>query len=188
MLQLIGSTVIGSIFLLGILAYYGDTVDYTNEKLLLQLTQERTASLMEIIEYDFRRIGSGMTYPSAAIIDTVEITFLSDVDGDGVPDSVRYYTSIPDSAAATPNPNDVILYRDVNGVHTIDVAEGVVSFNVNILDAAGNPTTDLQAVRMLDVTLTLESTFAYNGEYQRALWAKRIVPPNLITRSYINNP
>ena len=186
MLQLIGSIVIGGLFLLGMITFYGDVTEYSNQKLFEQLTQERTASLMEIIEHDFQRIGTGLLHPSDAIIDTVKLTFWADVTEDGTPDSVVYYTSIPDSASATPNPNDVILYREVNGVRTIDKAEGVTAFNVDYLDVTGTPTTDLRAIRMLDVSLTMQSTSAYDTTYATALWTKRIVPANLNRISNIN--
>ncbi len=186
MLQLIGSIVIGSLLLLGMITFYGDVTEYSNKKLFEELTQERTASLMEIIEYDFQRIGSGMNYPSEAIIDTAKFTFWADVNKDGTPDSVVYYTSISDSASATPNPNDVILYREVNGVRTIDAAEGVTGFTVDFLDVTGVHTTDLKTIRMLDVSLTMQSTSAYDTTYATAIWTKRIVPANLNRMTNIN--
>lgn len=179
MLQLIGSIVIGGIFLLGIWTFYGDVVDYSNQKLFEELTQESTAEFMEIIEHDFQRIGTGLLYPSDAIIDTVKFTFWADVTEDGTPDSVVYYTSPTDSAASTTNPNDVILYREVNGTKTISSAAGVTDFTVALFDERGFPTTNLRAVRIIDVSLTLQSKSDYDSTYATAIWQKRIVPPNL---------
>ncbi|MFQ5864304.1 MAG: hypothetical protein ACE5IW_03650 [bacterium] len=178
-IQLIGSIVIGSVFLLGVMTFYSGVMDFNNEKTFELLTQETTASLMEIIEYDFRRVGSGLTYQELAILDTSTITFLGDINADGAVDTVRYYTSDVSAAASTPNPNDVILYREVNGLKTIDTPAGVTEFTVDLLDELGNSTTELMAVRMLHVSLTVESRFPYDNRYARAFWEKRIAPQNL---------
>ncbi|MFQ5771735.1 MAG: hypothetical protein ACE5HX_14470 [bacterium] len=181
-LTLIGSIVIGSLFLLGLMSFYGGVVDFSHEKTFELLAQETTASFMEIIDHDFRRMGSGLTFPATAItaiVDTTDITFLGDVDEDGAIDIVRYYMSEASAAASTPNPNDVILYRQVNGVNTIDTPAGVTSFVVKILDESGNQTGDLMAVRMLEVAITVESLYPYDGRYVAALWEKRIAPQNL---------
>lgn len=180
-LQLIGSIVIGGIFLLGLMAFYGGVIDFSYEKRFELLTQETTASLMEIIDHDFRRIGSGLGLPALAItnFDTTDITFLGDIDEDGAVDTVRYYTSEPSLAAHTLNPNDVILFRVVNGGNTIDSPAGVTEFTISILDELGNPTSDLMEVRILEVSIVVESLFPYDNRYPRAFWEKRITPVNL---------
>ncbi len=178
-LQLIGSIVIGSIFLIGVLNFHGDVVDFSNENLFQLLTQETAASFMEIIEHDFRRIGSGLPKEAQAIIDTVEITFLGDVTEDGIVDTVRYSLSPTSDATATPNPNDVILFRTVNGTATIAERAGVTAFEVELLNQLGAPTTDFRDVRMLHLSLTVESKEPYNERYARAFWEKRITPLNL---------
>ncbi|MFQ5638772.1 MAG: hypothetical protein ACE5IR_12340 [bacterium] len=178
-LQLVASIVIAGIFLIGILFFYGGVVDYSNEKMFQLHTQETTASLMEIIDHDFRRIGSGLATPSVAILDTSEITFLGDVDENGAVDTVRYYVSSLSDANSTPNPNDVILYRVVNGFNTIDTPAGVTNFEVTFLDESGLTTNDMMAVRALHVNLRVESLYPYDNNYEIANWEKRITPQNL---------
>jgi len=178
-LQLIGSIVIGSLFFIGVLSFQGDVVDFSNDNLFQLLTQETAASFMEIIDHDFRRIGSAIPKGMQAISDTSAITFLGDVTEDGIADTVRYFIGPTSDASGTENPNDVILFRVVNGVTTISQRAGVTSFNIDFLDEIGAPTTDLRDVRMLDVQLTVESKESYNENYARALWEKRITPQNL---------
>ena len=185
-ITLIGSIVIGGIFLLGLTAFYGDVIEYSHTKSFELLTQEATASYMEIIDHDFRRIGSGLPSPAGAITavtGTTDITFRGDIDGDGDVETVRYYISPTSSASSTLNPNDRILYREVDGVMTIDSPGGVTSFVVRTLDEFGNPTTDLNAVRMLDVELTVESPQPYDTLYTKAFWEKRFAPQNLFRRT-----
>ncbi len=185
-LQLIGSIVIAGIFMIGLMNFYGGVLDFTNQGLFDVLTQETTASLMEIVEHDFNRMGAGLASPALAIVsyDTSDITFLGDIDADGSVDSVRYFVSGPDQATATPNPNDVILFRRVNGVNTIDWPTGVVAFRVELHDETGNPTANPLEARMVDIALVVESTFPYNERYARAFWEKRITPVNLFRYTY----
>ena len=185
-LALIGSIVIGSIFLLGVMTFYGNVIDYSHEKTYELLAQETTASFMEIINHDFKKMGSGLASPAGAIIaiqDTTGITFRGDIDGDRIVETVRYYTSAPSAAASTPNPNDVILYREIDGVNTIGTPAGVTSFVVRTLDEFGVRVTDIMGVRMLDLELTVESPSAYDNQYLRAIWKQRITPQNLYRRT-----
>lgn len=182
-LQLIGSIVIGSIFLLGVMSFYGNVIDFSHEKTFELLTQETTASIMEIIEHDFRRIGSGLQFSTLAILDSSIITFLGDVDQDGVTDTVRYFTSDTSAANATPNPNDIILYRVVNGDTTLDTPVGITAITVSFLDELGTPISDLMGVRTLEISLTTESPYPYDKHYTRAFWQERITPINLFRRS-----
>ncbi len=178
-IQLIGSIVIAGTFLLGILRFHGGVVDFSNRNLFQLLTQETAASFMEIIDHDLRRVGTALPPGQQAILDTTELTFLGDVNEDGVADTVRYYTSLVGAASATPNPNDVILYREVNSVNTIASQAGVAEFTVEILDEQGVVTTDLLDVRMLQVSLRVESKEPYDEEYSVAVWEKLITPLNL---------
>ncbi len=118
-----------------------------------------------------------------AILDTNKIKFLGDVNRDGVPDTVRYFTSDSLAAGSTPNPSDVILYRVVNGEITIGTPAGVTDFTLSFLDELGNATTDLMDVRGIRILLTVESLYPYDGKYARVFWEERITPTNLFRRT-----
>ncbi|MFQ5648515.1 MAG: hypothetical protein ACE5IY_01115 [bacterium] len=185
MFALTGSIAIGGLFLLSVMRFYGGLVEHAQEKTYELMAQESTASLMEIIESDFRKMGSGLPVslpPIVANPDSSDITFWADLNEDGAPELVRYYTSLPSDtdAAATQNPNDFILYRVVDGVNTVDTPAGVVGFSVRLLDELAAVPADLSEVRMLDVSLTVESLYAYDEKYPRVVWNKRIVPQNLV--------
>lgn len=185
-LTLIGSIVIGGVFLLGVMTFYGDVTEHSHEKMFELLTQETTAGFIEIIDHDFQRIGAGLTGPVPPIFGANVISFRGDVDRDGVVDEVTYTLSSTAAASATENPRDRILYRIVNTDTTINTAAGVDTMIVRFLDAAGSGTTDPFAVRMLDMTLIVESPVPYDTTYARAIWRKRYTPNNLIRRPYTN--
>jgi hypothetical protein len=181
-LTLVGSIVIGGIFLLGLLSFHGDIIDQSYDKTFELLTQETTAGLMEIIDHDFTRMGSGAYSPAFAItlFDTSRIIFNADLDEDGDAEVVEYRLSNASAAASTENPNDRILYRIVDGDSTINTPFGVRRFRMNMYRRQNITTTDMREINMIEIILRLESTFAYDGEYAIALWEKRITPQGLV--------
>lgn len=187
-LTLIGSIVIGGIFLLGLLSFHGGVVDYSHTRMFELLTQETTASFMEIITHDFQRIGSGVSSPALAIqaADTSSITFLGDVDEDGIVEKVRYALSDTAAAASTENPYDRILYRIVDSDTTIGEPAGVTKFELTLLNRTGGTTTNLMDVHMIHVLLRVESKFLYGPRYARAIWEKRITPKSLYRIPNVN--
>jgi hypothetical protein len=181
-LTMIGSIAIGGIFLLGVLGFYGDVVNHSSEKTIELITQETMVGLMEVIEHDFERMGSGLTPPAAAILsmDSTSITFQGDIDGNPGIDQVAY--TISNTAASTENPDDVILFRTVNGVNTIDMPIGVTLFRLRYYSVAGDETTNPNDVRLLGIQLGVESTFSLtdsDSTFARAFWQQRISPKNL---------
>jgi len=188
-LTLVGSIVIGGIFLMGIMSFYGDFIDRSYQRNMELLAQETTAGLMEIIDHDFTRMGSGVDTPALAIVsvDTNEntslITFLGDIDEDGAVDSVTYSLSSTAAASSTENPNDCILYRIVNGDSTINTPIGVTRFRLRTLDRLGtdanSDNNEEEAISMINILLRVESTYPYDQEYGVALWEKRFMPQNL---------
>ncbi len=179
-ITLIGSIVIGGIFMMSLMSFYGSLTEYSAEKTLELLSQETTASFMEIINHDFRKIGGGVASPAIAITDTFSLTFFADVDEDGTVDEVQYSLSTTALASSTPNPNDRILYRTVNGVQTVNTAAGVTAFNVDLLDQYGNFTTTLMNTWQVVVSITVESPLQIDGQYPRTVWEHRIAPNNLV--------
>jgi hypothetical protein len=181
---------IGSLLLLRIVTYHGDVVDHSNEEMFELLTQESMVSYIEIIEYDFNRIGSGVSPGQPAILsmDSVSISFRADVEGGMAAETVSYSLSDSTAAAGTENPGDVILYRTVNGAPTIDSPGGITDMVLRYYDVAGNQTGNPRDVRSIGVELTLESVHEYNGRYARAVWEKRITPENLLKSSMYNAP
>ena len=187
-LTLIASVTIAGIFLVGVVTYHGKVVEYSQEETFELLTQESMVAYIDVIEYDFNRIGSGVLPGTVAItaIDTSGITFRGDVQGaypDKTPETVTYSISNKSAASSTANPNDVILYRTVNGVHTIDSPGGITQLYLRYYDVTGNQTAVLRDIRSIGIRMIIESVHEYNGRYARAVWEKRITPANLAKAS-----
>jgi hypothetical protein len=144
LLDVIGSAIIGGFLLLTLFRMNNNasmnTYNFSGELTL----QENLVVTVEVLEHDFRKIGycedpSKIINPeinSILYADTSSIKFLTDVivdvanfRGDGIVDEIEYYLGPASELLNTPNPNDRMLYRVVNGVKT-GVNLGVTEFRI----------------------------------------------------------
>jgi len=210
LLDILGSTIIGGLLLM-ILLRMNDTAvqnnyDFNGEKIV----QQNLVELVKLLEYDFRKIGYCADYekipdPAKAIIQAndTSITFLTDIVtsvgtyGDGVVDTLRYFTSSTAQLSSTPNPNDRILYRKVNNEPLKGSNMGVTQFKLTYFDALGNTIPDdtlagRKAVNLplgivsMQIDITLENPYAYGNDYavdKKVIWRQiRLVARNFTTR------
>ena len=179
-LALIGSFVIGGLMLIAFLDFDADLKNHSFEHTTDLIVQQNAAAMIDLVEWDFRKIGYGLDFPALAIYDSNFISYYVDLGGDGVIDTVRYFVSDSSAASMTTNPRDRIFYRLSNQDPNIDAAMGVTDFHLQYYDISGNPTTNLLQIKTIEVSLTIESTEPYNGEYRRFFWREKITPPNLL--------
>ena len=170
--DIVTSTVIGGLLLLMALRLNAQAIE-TNAIYQGNLNlQEGLVALVDIVEFDFRKIGycrdfTKINPPNTAIVsaDSNSIKFLTDIPsnpndmGDGVVDTVFYYLG---SAATNPNnPRERQLYRVVNGQATTGWNLGVTRFAMRYFDALGDtiqfPISDPKLIYTLEVNLSLES-------------------------------
>ncbi len=146
------------------------------------ITIQNSTSITRLIEFDFNRMGLRVMKTSNPIIlaDSNRITFLSDIDDNGIIDSVRYFVSDTNLVTSTPNPRDRILYRLVNNEAQRDATLGVTRFNIRYFDWLGYETTDLTQIRTFEIRINVESIAAHDDRYSSFFWQTRISPPNLV--------
>jgi len=180
-LTLLGSIVIGGLMLVNFMNYQADLGKHTYSHSLDLVLQETAIEVVEMVERDMWKIGRGVGQPAFAIYDNNIISFYADLENDGVIDTVRYYLSGTSEATRTPNPNDRILYRVVNGVNEFEWAVGVTAFQIKFYDANNDTTSNLYKARALEVSMSFESTIPYDEEYASYSWRERITPPNLLS-------
>jgi hypothetical protein len=144
-LSLIGSIIIGGIFLLSINRYHNSFNQNSDEKLLEVLTIQKSSAIIKLIEHDFNRMGfripTDVEHPnvrSIMLADTNRIHFLAD----STVDTLKYYLSDTTLAIGTENPRDRILYRLVNNEPEVDAALGVTQFLIRYFDSNGSDVTD----------------------------------------------
>ena len=195
-LDLAGSILIGGLIMLILFRMNDAAVEnvYNNGgELSLQQNLSVTA---KVLEDDFRRIGyctdwTKIPDPSKSILlaDSSRIKFLTDVDENGVVDTLYYYLGPTSELTQTPNPRDRFLYRVINSPTTSPKAAnlGVTQFKLLYFDALGDtldfPIAVPSQVYTLEINLTVENVAGYNQKYSSAFWRQiRLVARNLKNR------
>jgi type II secretory pathway component PulJ len=173
------------------------------------LVQNNIVTVVNMIEYDFRKIGycadpSQLPDPTKAIIlaDSNRIKFYTDLatssypNGDGVLDIVYYYLGPTSELSSTPNPNDRILYRVVNNAPPKGANLGVTQFSLLYFSAFGDtlpfPITNPGQIWAMQITVQVENSAAdslryntakFDTQYSQAFWRQvRLASMNLKNR------
>jgi len=193
-LDILGSTVIGGILMMNLFQINSSAVEnnYTGNGELI--AQTNLSTTVQVLEIDFRKIGycadwEQIPIPTQAIIsaDSSSIKFLTDVDSDGIVDTMHYYLGPTSELLSTPNPRDRFLYRVVNSEVPVGVNLGVTQFNLTFFDVLGNPISFPIAVPgeiyTMQIDITVEDVSAYDEKYSSAFWRQiRLAAKNLRNR------
>lgn len=195
LLDILGATIIGGILLLTLFRIQDNTIEnffFYNSDLILQ---SNLLDVIEVVEADLRRIGycsvpENFPDPTQAIVsaDSVSIRFLSDVNLNGIMDTVYYICGPTSQLASTSNPYDKLLYRYINGSSASVYGVGsVTQFQLRYFGALGNeltiPISDLGAIVTMQVSIMVESPDAYAQNYSNAYWRQvRLASRNLTAR------
>ena len=154
-----------------------------------QMVQQMLTTTAELVEGELRNIGFGVpsTVPNITQGDSSSITFLSDIDRDGVVDTVQYFIGPVDELNATPNELDRYLKRTIKNQGTSNV--GVVTvFRLRYFTRAGDtiqipvPSTRLPEIFTVELTMEVQNPAApyrdqnmvkegeRNALYSNSLW------------------
>jgi hypothetical protein len=131
------------------------------------LVQEMLVQTAHLVEGEFRNMGVGIPEGTRTILaaDTSDVTFLYDVDRNGVVDTVRYVAGLRSEMTSSPNELDRPLYRRLN--HESLQTVGVVTvFKMRYLRRSGEqiappvPSTDLSEIFSIEITMEVQNPFA----------------------------
>lgn len=193
-IDIIGSTIIGGLLLLVLLRTNSAAVENTYLNGQDLVVQENLTTVVEILEYDFRKIGyckdwTKIADPSKSILlaDSTSIKFLTDVNNDGNVDTLYYYLGPTSQLSNTPNPRDRLLYRVINNETPKSANLGVTEFNLMYFDAFDDtlsfPITSPSEIASIQISVRVENTDAYNNKYVTGFWRQiRMSAPNLSNR------
>jgi hypothetical protein len=195
-LDIIGSIIAGGFLLLILARTNASAIQNTYNNNSDLITQQNLSTVVLLLENDFRKIGymgdwskAGQIDPTKAILyaDSTSIKFIGDIDNDGVMDTVYYYVGPTSELSGTPNPNDRILYRSVSGTLTKSGSMGITQFSLAYFDDFGNqlsfPISAPGAIEEIQITLQVQNTEAYNGQYVTSYWRQiRLAARNLKNR------
>jgi hypothetical protein len=193
-LDILGSMIIGGILMM-IAFRLSDasterTYNYSGELAL----QQNLKTVVEIIEYDFRKIGycdvPGSLPDTIVYADANRIDFYTDLkplNGVANIDLLHYYLGPTSECSATPNPRDRILYRVENSQTPKPSNLGVTQFRMVYMDALGDtlstPVADPSLIKTIEINIAVESVAAYDTLYSQAIWRQiRMASRNISAR------
>jgi hypothetical protein len=199
-LDIVGSVAVAGFLLLMALRMNASANEASAVYMGSYVLQTNITALVDIIETDFRKIGyckdwRKIANPTASIriADSSRLRFWTDVDNDGSLDSITYYLGPTSELAATPNPADRYLYRQVNTQTPLRMSLGITRFALQYFDAENTsipfPITDPRKVYFMQISVAVETPVPYTQEYMddrsqyEVFWKQiRLVTKNLRNR------
>ncbi len=194
MLDILGSVIIGGILLLSMANLNEKSTENLYRGSTNLAAQTNLATIVQILETDFRKIGycadwQQIPTPTEAILyaDSVSIRYLTDVQSDGIVDTMFYYIDHSTDIPETPNPRDRYMYRVINNEAPVGVNLGVTQFKMTFFNALGTeltfPLADPREIYTMQIDISVEDVAAYNQEYQTIFWRQiRMAARNLFNR------
>lgn len=200
LLDILGSTLIGGMLLLILFR----TTDATSENTFMYggelNTQQNLVAVVELMEYDFKRIGyceDENKVPNAfEVIHTAtdtSIAFITDLAidydtprGDGIPDTLIY--ELGPLIDETPNPFDKSLYRYKKGTQKFSANLGVTDLKFTYFDVFRKKITNLANVAdisLIQIDIRIEDVYGYDvtnddkdheDKFATVLWRQLRVP------------
>ena len=199
--------ILGSFFVAGILLLMGLRLNATANEVKAVYSQNyvlqtNLTAVVGILENDFRKIGYCRNWRRVAdpsqslrITDSSRIRFRTDYNNDGSLDSVTYWIGPTSDLSDTPNPNDRILYRQINAdsLHAQRLNLGLTRFKFSFRDGEDSvinfPISDPRLVYYMTIEIAVSSPAPYAEQYSndtskyQVYWKQmRLVTKNLENR------
>ena len=184
-LDIVGSIIIGGVLIVILLTTNSSAVQNSFNYGGDLTIQQSLKLVVDTLDHDFSKIG----YTSIATVaidptkrivlaDTSRIKFLSDIDNDGIIDTVYYYLGPTSELAGSINPRDRILYRvtwdSVSPSATLRYP-GITVFRLVYSDVNGNtlssPVAATSNISKIQIYLKMESSVPYNSVYVSTNWS-----------------
>ena len=185
LLDIIGSIVVGGMFLLLLFRFNMQTSETAYLIQMQNITSLDAVALSDFLEYDLSKTGYRVVDADViTLADSNTVLFKLDYNDDGNADSIHY--SLGDTAyfASSSNPHDRPLYRRLNG-GSQELMGAVTDFNISYLDSSGVLISGLwqqanrNKIRRLEVYFKTESREPLENVYQAVEWKRVIFPMNL---------
>jgi len=176
--ELIGTYFIVGVFILSLLNVNEMVMVDNTINGLNVIAQEGVIDIAVMLLTDLGRMGRGVSGTAILSMGDSAITFLADLDQDGMADTLAYRLGLASETSQTENPQDCYLYREVNG-NSQDVALGLTSLHFTYYDISGIQTSDPTAVRSIEISMTYQTSYYYAGHLGSASWQGRVFPKSI---------
>ena len=194
LLDILGSIIIGGLILLILFRLNTSATSNLYNNTSEANVQSAMISVGSVLENDFRKIGyckdwTKIPDPSKAILyaDTSSIKFLTDINNNGIVDTLYYYVGPTSELLNTPNPRDRLLYRVINNDPPKSSNVGVTKFKITYFDSFGNilttPVNPPGQIQKMQIDLQVENPEPIDSTYVVAFWRQlRLSARNLQNR------
>ena len=194
LLDILGSIIIGGLILLILFRLNTSATSNLYNNTSEANVQSAMISVGSVLENDFRKIGyckdwTKIPDPSKAILyaDTSSIKFLTDINNNGIVDTLYYYVGPTSELLNTPNPRDRLLYRVINNAPPKSSNVGVTKFKITYFDSFGNilttPVNPPGQIQKMQIDLQVENPEPIDSTYVVAFWRQlRLSARNLQNR------
>jgi hypothetical protein len=179
LLDILGATFIGGMILFMML----NLNLASSEKKLSSDTEmqlvKNAKTFADILNSDLRKIGYRFTGTAMLEAGRNRMTFLGDIDSNGVVDRITYSLGDSLQVPSTPNPRDKILSRIVNGDSVGGPSLGLVNIVFKYKNINSIETAVLSEIRFIEVEIWVEAPYLINGRYPFTYWQMKIYPRNI---------
>ncbi len=166
-LDLVSSTIIGGMILLIIVGANDIAAETSSTYNGDALVQEMLITQAQCIEGEFRNMGYGVPVGLPTIIAATDtsIQFLSDIDKNGVIDTIHYWLGPTSELSATQNELDRLIHRQINASPELPIGSAT-TFILRYITTTGAilptpvPTDRLAEVHEVELTMEVQDPYA----------------------------
>ncbi|MDP2303262.1 MAG: hypothetical protein Q8N03_12655 [Ignavibacteria bacterium] len=179
LLDILGATLIGGIIMFMMLNLnLASSEKRLSSDTEMQLVQN-AKTFADVLSSDLRKLGYRYTGTALLEAGRNRLTFLGDIDSNGVMDRVTYSLGDSLQVLSTPNPRDKILSRIVNGDSLPNPSLGLVDIVFKYKNINGIETGTLSEIRFIEVEIWVEAPYLIDGRYPFTYWQMKIYPRNI---------
>jgi len=178
---IVGSFITGGILLISILALHLNLFRNATQTTMDVMSMDHLKAVVEVVDHDFTKIGYGVSADVFSVADSNQLTYQSDIDNDGIVNTVSWRFDPGQPITQTPNPNDFTLQRIVDG-NTTNLSLTVTDFSLAYFTINGTATTNLDSIRQVQVNIICQAPARYNSRYAESAWEKTYIPINFFLK------
>jgi hypothetical protein len=184
----VGSTIIAGIVAIIVFSLNASTTQTAYTRNAEQISQDAATNMMEILEYDFYKMGYRVTAGEKIMVaESLRISFAADLNNSGTPATVTYTVGDSTQLKVTSHIHDRPLFRTVNSGASANIVQGLTDFSFAYFDTGGhkmsysslNTSANRAVIRGITVTLTVELGNPLDTTYVPVKMSKQIWPKNL---------
>jgi hypothetical protein len=186
LLDALMSTIIGGFLLFLLIRFNGDMATNSYEMVSGQQSHQNAIATIRILDSDLYRIGHKVSGEKIKTADSTTLKYYSDLDNNGVVDSLLYYTGQVTALNSTTNPKDKPIYRKLN-TNQPELIGAVIRFRLTYFDSTGTQltytnltnATEREKIKTIRMQIGFESDTPQDSVYQGVDLIRTIRPKNL---------